>query len=153
MKPSFRNIFLSKYALVVWAIVLVVLSVVFNKVYTTWSSVNQEMRQAEQYIARHQLDFEEFVTNTSFIDKLVSRRETLPEFNEVIHKPYGIFIYSLNQYGNPEMKFWSDQQALPSPETLVKPDGEYFEHLQNGFYLTVKKVCRPVARVLSRFMR
>ena len=139
MKPLLRNIFLSRYALLVWAFVLIIISIIFNKVYTNWSSVTQELRHAERYISQTQKDFRRVLSDTDLISRLVKRIESPGEFHSMVHKPYGLFIYGTNSYGQPEIRFWSDQQALPSPETLTKPDGEYFEHLPNGYYLTVKK--------------
>ncbi|HYC38845.1 MAG TPA: HAMP domain-containing sensor histidine kinase [Chitinophagaceae bacterium] len=151
MKPSLRNILLSKYALLVWAVVLISLSIIFNKVYTTWSAVNQELRHAERYVHSHEGDFNQFLRDTTLISRLLLRQESLAEFNDVVEKPYGIFLYQPDAYRNQELRFWSDQQALPSPESLARPDGEYFEHLPNGFYVTVKRSMATPAGALHAY--
>mgnify|MGYP001569740688 FL=1 len=37
------------------------------------------------------------------------------------------------------MKFWNDQLISPSPGVLTEADGEYFSHLSNGWYFTIKR--------------
>ncbi len=45
----------------------------------------------------------------------------------------------MNVFGNVDMKFWSDQLIVPPADMIPESDGEYFLHLSNGWYYTIKK--------------
>ena len=92
MKPLFKNIFLHKYIFLVLAIVLFALSFIFNKLYTNRSSVAQEVRTAQTYINQQQLNFDQFLKDTSLINQLLDRTETLTAFTHLASKRYGIFL-------------------------------------------------------------
>ncbi|MES1197975.1 MAG: HAMP domain-containing sensor histidine kinase [Chitinophagaceae bacterium] len=139
MKPLLRNIFLNKYGLLSLAVLLFILSVIFNKVYTSGPSVIQEIRAAEKYLHHDQKDFDLFVKNTSLVRKLVSNKISKDEFEDFTRKNYGIFLYSINASGNWGLAAWSNQLVLPPIETFAQPDGNYFMHLANGHYFTEKK--------------
>ena len=140
MKSFFRNIFLRKYILLFLAVVLFTLSFVFNKLYSNRSSVSREVRIAENYINDQQNDFNEFLKNKTIVRKLLQKNETLNEFTQIASKSYGIFLYTGNTSGTADMQFWSDQLVIPPPETFTMDDGEYFLHLSNGYYFTIKKI-------------
>ena len=140
MKSFFRNIFLRKHILLFLAVVLFTLSLVFNKLYSNRSSVAREVRIAENYINDQQNDFNEFLKNTTILRKLLQKNETLNEFTQIASKSYGIFLYTGNTSGTADMQFWSDQLVIPPPETFTMDDGEYFLHLSNGYYFTIKKI-------------
>ncbi len=139
MKRFLQNILLRKYSLLALAIVLFILSFVFNKLYTNRSSVAKEGRLAEKYITGRQQDFSSFLQDTLLIRKLVEKKESLQEFNRVSTKRYGIFLYRGDDLGNVWMSFWSDQLVLPPPDIHAREDGEYFLRLLNGYYVVVKQ--------------
>ncbi|HEX7845496.1 MAG TPA: hypothetical protein VF476_06795, partial [Chitinophagaceae bacterium] len=139
MKPSFRNIFLSKYGLAILAALLFAFSFIFNKLYTHRSSVAREARLLENYITDQQKSFDRFLTDTAFIRRLILKQETLPELEELTHKKYTTFLYTADAFGRVQMKSWSDHAAVPPLDIFAKEDGEYFEHLSNGFYVAVKE--------------
>ena len=139
MNPFSGNILLRKYSLLVLAAIIFVLSVVFNKINSNRSSVVQEVKVAEKYLHRQQNDFNKFLKDTALINRLLGNNETLNEFSVLYSKPYSIFLYHTNGSGSSEMKFWNDQLITPSTGLLTEPDGEYFSHLLNGWYFTIKK--------------
>ncbi len=139
MKPSFPNISIAKYSLLTAASFLFILSYVFNTLYSNRSSVRREVRMAERYINNRQKDFTALLNDTALVRRLFEKKESLNEFNRLASKKYGIFFYSVSAFGNTEMKFWSDQQIVPPPETYSFPDGGYFEHLANGYYYIIKQ--------------
>ncbi len=139
MKLRLKNIFFSKYSWLFIAVVLFVLSFSFNKLYTNRSLLNREVKLAEQYIAKQEKDFAAFLGDTALIAKLVKETETIEQFSALASKPYSSFLYTANELGNIQMKFWSDQQAVPPPESFQMPDGEFFRQLANGYYVIIKK--------------
>jgi len=118
---------------------LFTLSYLFNKLYKNRSSVIQEVKLAEKYINNQQEDFASFCKDTSLINKLLGQSETLPEFNHLTAKKYGIFIYSTTEYNGIAMRFWNDQLVTPSATMLAAEDGEYFTKELNGSYYVIKR--------------
>ena len=80
------------------AIVLFILSFIFNTIYTYTSSINVERRNAEKYLYGLQKDFDRFLADTSLLIKLVEDKESESQFNYVIGKRYGIYLYTNLQY-------------------------------------------------------
>ncbi|HKC35699.1 MAG TPA: hypothetical protein VKB95_06540, partial [Chitinophagaceae bacterium] len=139
MKPLSKNILLGKYSLLVLATILFILSFVFNKLYSNRSSVAKEVRVAEKYLQRQQKDFNEFLKDTALVNRLLANNESFKEFSDLTSKPYSIFLYSENANVLDGMKFWNGKLISPSPDLLNAADGEYFSHLSNGWYYTIKK--------------
>ncbi len=146
MKPPVKNILLSKYSFLVLAILLFFLSFVFNKLYINRSSVAEEVNLAEKYINKQHDDFTTFCSDTSTINRLLGQGETLNEFTHLAAKKYGIFIYSVDEFGSAEMRFWNDQLVVPPSNMLTAEDGEYFSKEPNGWYYIIKKTLPAVNR-------
>lgn len=94
---------------------LFLFSFAFNKLYSNRTSVIREVKQAEHYIKKQQTDFNLFLKDTSFIYRLLNHQETKSEFEDVVSKKYGLFLYKINEFGDEEMKCWSNQLVLPQP--------------------------------------
>lgn len=139
MKPLLRNILISKYTLLQMAVVLFTLSFLFNKLYSNRTAVIQEVRIAENYLHDQQRDFQAFLRDTQLIGKIIGNTATREEFNDFAKKRYGIFLYTLSPAGNWGLTAWSNQLVVPPPESFASPDGNYFLHLVNGYYLVEKK--------------
>lgn len=139
MKPPLKNILLSKYSLLALAIIFYLLSLVFNKLYTNRSSVAREVKVAERYLHRQQNDFDGFLKDTALVNRLLTDRASLNEFTRLARKSYSIFLYSAEEFGVIEVKYWNKQLVAPSQTMLMNDDGEGFEHLSNGWYFTIKK--------------
>ncbi|MEQ1676842.1 MAG: ATP-binding protein [Chitinophagaceae bacterium] len=127
------------YSLLLLSALLFVLSFVFNKLYTNRSSVGREVKLAETYIREQEADFNKFLKDTVLVNRLLVNQESLEQLSALTAKKYGIFLYSTDEFGYRDMKFWSEQLAVPDPEVLEKEDGEYFRHLSNGAYIVVKR--------------
>jgi len=139
VKPLIKNIFGRKYSLLALAAFLLAFSFFFNKIYSNRSSVTQEVKKAESYLHHHQKDFNSVLADTGLINRLLGRTSSLQEFTSLTTKPYGIFLYSSDDFGNTRMLFWNDQLAVPPDELLASEDGEYFDKLSNGWYFISKK--------------
>jgi signal transduction histidine kinase len=132
------KIIFSRQGLLVLAVLLFAFSYFFNKIYINRSAVLQEVKLADRYVNRHEKDFEEFIRDTSLVRKLVTNSESLQEFENLTAKKYGIFLYSVNQFGVADMRFWNDQLIVPPAAMLHNKDGEYFFKGMNGYYVMVK---------------
>ncbi len=139
MKPLLRNNFFWKLGLLIAAIVLFTLSYVFNKIYTDRTSIVTEKKYAEEYLEDKQQNFHEFLSDSSLVLKLIRNAESGKEFESVIARRYGIFLYTVSNDGILSMNFWSSQLILPPPETYADGDFESFMDLLNGHYFVIKR--------------
>ena len=121
------------------AIFLFILSFVFNTLYTNRSSVAEEVKHAESYLHQKQKNFNAFLADTSLIKELIDNEESNSEFNSVVNRQYGIFLYTVGRSGTLTMNFWSNQLVLPPSQTFWLGDMEEFMHLPNGYYLVIKR--------------
>lgn len=138
MKAFPRNNLIWKFGLLLLAVVLFALSFIFNRFYTNKASLREEVRHAETYLRTHQEDFNRFLQDTALLNRLMHDRETAAEFDAVVAKDYGIFLYQVKETGTLSLNFWSSQLVLPPPETFPRADMEEAMHLPNGYYLVVK---------------
>ena len=139
MKPLVRNNLIWKFSLLLASAFLFVLSFVFNTLYTSRSSVAEEVKVAERYLHKNEKDFREFVKDTSLVLRLVENKESVDKLEKLTGKDYGIFLYQVNPSGTLTLKFWSNQLILPPPETFWMDDHEQFMKLSNGHYLVIKR--------------
>ncbi|HKB43449.1 MAG TPA: hypothetical protein VKC90_03635, partial [Chitinophagaceae bacterium] len=139
MKPVLRNIFFSKYGLLILAAILFSFSFAFNKLYTNPTSFVQEVRVAQKYLQQQQKDFNSFLHDTLLVKKLLSNDVSKNEFDYFTSRKYGIFLYRINASGNWGLASWSNQLVVPPINAFARPDGEYFMHLVNGYYIVEKK--------------
>src|SRR5688572_27226739 len=134
LRPPFNHIFRKPYVLLLPAVFFYLLSFFFTTDYSQRTSVDRELGKLETYLHTRQIDFLNFLRDTSTIRKLISKTETLTEFERVIKKSYGIFLFRSSPYTKNHLIFWSDQMLLPPEENHDLPEGEYFQDLPNGFY-------------------
>jgi signal transduction histidine kinase len=139
VKFTLRNSLFWKLSLLLAAIVLFILSFVFHKIYTTRYSLASEVTDAERYMHRQQKDFNVFVHDTALIADLIDNKVSTSDFTEVVEKPYGIFLYSVNNRGMMAMRFWSTQLIMPPDNTFAAAEMEEFIVLPNGSYFIIKK--------------
>lgn len=139
MKSTFRHILFSRYTLLGLSIFTFALSFVFNSYYTRVSAINHEKRSLTRYIQKQELDFNEAIKDTHLLRKLVQTKETLDEFNSLKEKEYGIYIVAESVFGTQQMLFWNNQNIIPPISSYNHDDGEYFQLLDNGYYVIIKK--------------
>lgn len=152
MKPLLKNTWLRQYGLLILVVLFFASSFLFSRLYSGRTSVVREVKLAERYINKKLDDFQELTSDTALVNRLVSNEETLKEFDRLANKKYGIFLYTTDELVNPEMKFWSDHQAVPPPQLMNSADGDYFKRLSNGWYVISKKTVPspdPSKRILA----
>ena len=115
--PS-KKIWLGKRSVLIVAVLLFAISFIFNKLYINRSAVAQEVKLAEKYILTHEKDFNLFLKDTGLIHRLLSDAESLHEFNTLASKKYGIYIYTVNEFGNIAQVFtaYEYKAGLTPPE-------------------------------------
>ena len=139
MKSTFRHILFSRYTLLGLSIITFALSFVFNSYYTRVSAINHEKRSLTRYIQKQELNFNEVIKDTHLLRKLVQNKESLDEFKSLEEKDYGIYIVAESVFGTQQMLFWNNQNIIPPISSYNHDDGEYFQLLDNGYYVIIKK--------------
>jgi len=147
----FRNISLSRNVLLALAVLLFGSSFFFNKIYKNRASVNQEASRAEKFIRAKYDEFNKLSDDTALVNGLLNRSLSAADFAKSSSGDYGFFLYTVSQFDDFELKFWSDNLIVPEDSLLVKADGEYFEHLSNGWYYIIRKTLPQTSDGASLF--
>lgn len=142
MKFQFINIHLPKLTLLYIAGILFLLSFLISFYLQINPSVRHEENKLESYIHSQQRDFEIFIRDSATMRKLVIRSESLKTFEKISEKDYGIFLFAETISNDHQLLFWNNQKSLPPQADYSLKDGEYFQKLSNGYYLTIKKTIR-----------
>ena len=124
----------------VGAIILYLLSFLFVGSFSPTGSLKLEISKLEDYIHREQTEFNSLVADTSLIKRLAQKTPTASEFNELIKKHTGLFVFNKSISGL-NLAFWSNQKIYPPDDIYGRNDTLYFKQVENGngFYLCVKK--------------
>ncbi|HEX6169493.1 MAG TPA: hypothetical protein VFZ33_07345, partial [Chitinophagaceae bacterium] len=124
----------------VGAVILYLLSFLFERSFSPIRSINIEINRLENYIETRQNEFNKLVSDTSLIRKLADKTESLKELNKLVSKSTGIFIFRKSIAGQ-QLLFWSNQVTYPPDEIFGFTDTSYFRQLSNGngFYVCTKK--------------
>lgn len=128
--------------LVLAASVLLILSFISEFYFQTQPSIVAEQRKLENHIRKQQHDFRTVMSDSALIGKLLLQKESLEEFRAVVQKTYGIYLYREDSTGGQQLLFWNDQNVVPPPEAAAWEDGEYFQRLENGYYVVEKRTIR-----------
>ncbi|HVG13234.1 MAG TPA: hypothetical protein VM843_09530, partial [Flavisolibacter sp.] len=134
-----------KFTLLLSAIALFLLSIVSAFYFRINPSARFEQKKLERYIHQQQQDFNSFLKDSSLIQKLIQRRESLPEYEAVLQKKYGIFLYAETLSEEHELFFWNNQNVIPPGADYTLADGEYFKQFPNGYYVLVKQTIQMPA--------
>lgn len=122
--------------------VVLALSFLSAMYFQTKPSILVEKGSLESYIHRQQKDFKKLISDSALMRKLVQQNESLSEFSSVEQKKYGVFLFAETVSGPHQILFWNNQKILPPMADFSRADGEYFEHLENGYYVVEKRTIR-----------
>ena len=124
----------------VGAVILYLLSFLFTDSFSPISSFKLEIGRLENYIHKEQREFNSLVADTSLIKRLAQKTATASEFNSLIKKSSGLFVFTKSIAGI-KLSFWSNQKIYPPDDLFSRGDTSYFKQIENGngFYLCVKK--------------
>ncbi len=124
------------------AVVLYLLSFLFEKTFTPDRSTSFEATKLESYIHKNQEEYNKLAADTTFIERLVNKRESEAELKKIIENPTGLFIFRKSITGI-DLLFWSNQKTYPPDEIFRFTDTSYFSLRSNGYFICSK---RTIAR-------
>ncbi len=129
---------LPKRSLLYTAVALFIVSLFTSWYFHIKPSVDYEGKVLERYIHRQQEDAQRLWSDTALMRRLVLKQESLSEFRSIAAKEYGFFVFA-ETIGAQDLLFWNNQKILPPAADFSLADGEYFQHLANGYYVILKK--------------
>jgi signal transduction histidine kinase len=130
---------LPKRVLLIIAAILYTLSFATSYYLRANPSITYEQKQLQHYIQEREKNFQTFLKDTVLLAKLVSDVETQKEFETLIRKDYGIYLYEPNDSSGLNLLFWNNQFVLPPVDTTHQSNGTSFKTLANGLYVLVKQ--------------
>jgi two-component system, NtrC family, nitrogen regulation sensor histidine kinase NtrY len=139
VKPLRSNNYWSNYGLLLLSIFLFTLSFLFNKLYTSRTSVQKEVNSAQHYLQQQHKAFIALIADTALVTSLLTQSSSLHTYTTQTTQAFGFFLYKKTSYASPAMKYWSQQLAMPPEGVVSGADGEYFQKLSNGFYVIHKR--------------
>lgn len=138
MKFSHLHSHLPKRSLLFFAVGLFLLSFVSAYYFQIQPSIDHQQKQLQRYIQNQKKDVDLLLQDTLLMRKLVLKNESLDEFKKVEEKKFGFFLFAETISDNQNLIFWNNQKILPPDADFTLKDGEYFQHLTNGYYVVVK---------------
>ena len=112
---------------------LYTISFLFTNYFSPSSSPEKAANAISRYISGKEKDFEKLVKDTAFIRTITSSAHWTQTKNT--DNEDGLFLYVLNDKGNPLQVHWNTNMMGVSEDDLKKPDGFYPVKYQNGFFV------------------
>jgi signal transduction histidine kinase len=105
-------------------------------------SIEYQQKLLQRYVHKEEKDADALLQDNNLMRKLVLGNENLQEFKRVASKGYGVFLFAETISGNQDLLFWNNQKILPPDADFNLKDGEYFQHLTNGYYVVKKSTLK-----------
>ena len=94
----------------------------------------------ESDIQSQENDFDKLLKDTALLQRLVRQQYSAAELSELTEKkPYCIFLYASDQFGNHDLKFWNSQLVLPDNNLLPGEAMNELVYLRNGQYECIRR--------------
>jgi len=117
---------------------LYTLSFLFTNYFAADSSANKVSKVLTQYLTGKEHEFENICKDTALLKNITSG-EPSEERDQLTKKDYGLFVYAVNDIGNPIDLYWNTNFMFVERGDLEKPDGFYAVKYKNGFFELLKK--------------
>lgn len=132
-----KAIFKQGYSLIIAAWMFTLSFVVSN--YWAFNASPKNVKQSfEQYLSSRETEFEQLVSDSVAMHLLISPSMDKSRL-QLLDKDYGIFVYQMRDSLPPVERYWNTFNMSVSKEHLLKPDGYYPIHANNGFFEMLKK--------------
>ncbi len=134
LKSSFNT----KKHLLIAAVWMFVISFLVSSFFSYRTSINRAKNQVEEHLQENQEAFHDLLNDTILLHQLHTNtlnRDTRPG---VYDEPFGMFIYTRNDLGNPILTFWNSHEVEPNITDVNRKDGSVLVKYQNGFFVLEK---------------
>ena len=127
----------------VGAVSLYLLSFLFTGSFSPTRSLKLEISKLENYIHIEQTEFNSLVADTSLIKRLAQKTATASEFNELIKKSTGLFVFNKSISGL-NLSFGAIKKYILLMTSSAETIQLYFKQVENGewvLFMRQKNIC------------
>ncbi len=126
--------------LIITAAWLYTISFIFSNYWSYNSSPLKVQNQLEQQLSLKEKQFDKIVADTVLLKESIKDTSSFTAIrDQLIQQNFGLFIYTINDVGNPILAFWNSNHYYVDEADLKKKDGNYFADYQNGDFEFIKK--------------
>lgn len=134
LKTSFNT----RRHLLIAAVWMFVISFLVSSFFSYRTSLTRAQDQVEDHLHENQEAFHELINDTSQVYRLHAGLLNSDNKPPVYDVPYGFFIYSVNDIGNPILTFWNTHAVEPLISDVHRKDGSRLVQYQNGYFVLEK---------------
>lgn len=138
MVQIFRKVSAQYGWLFITAAWLYTVSFIFTNYLSPGSSVQKAANTAEKNITNQEKAFERIASDSSTLAALVSENSS-PVKQQLFNDALGIFIYQVNDLGNPIPVYWNSNKMFIEEREITLPAGSYAVKHQNGSFEFIKQ--------------
>ena len=139
MISTLRNASLKHGYLIIMAAWLYTISFIATNYLSYNASPKKVQQKLQQYLRNNEQRFFTLVSDTAIRQALITNKNNDAQKVNLTNEPFGIFVYIVNDIGNPLLTYWNSNKYYITPEDLHKKNGNYFVHYQNGSFELIKK--------------
>lgn len=135
-----RKAFIRHGYLIIIAAWLYTISFIVHNYWNNNSTPQKVQKRLADYLVEREKTFEQLSTDTALLRSLADISiNTTQEHSQLTALPFGIFIYQLNDVGNPLLSYWNNNKIYINAGDLQRPDGYYYVNYLNGSFEYIKK--------------
>jgi signal transduction histidine kinase len=141
LKLELKQYLLKNVSLLIGAAWAFTLAFAFSTYWSSTSSPDRVVRKLTQHLHRQERDFEKRANDTALILRLLSQNETRTEFNGMLAKSYGFFVYVNDTSSNSgsQLRYWNTQVMQPPVEAVGRVNENYTDSLPNGEFEIINR--------------
>lgn len=141
MIATLKKIFYRHGYLLIAAAWLYTISFLFTNYFSYGSSPQSVSRLISRDIISREKSFDQLLQDTALLNGLISDDADKIK-QDLVNDGMGIFVYQLNDVGNPLQLYWNTNAMAVSKEDLKRADGHYMVNNQNGYFEFIKSSIR-----------
>ncbi|WP_430896824.1 MULTISPECIES: sensor histidine kinase [unclassified Paraflavitalea] len=141
MKQALKKWAQTNLYLLLLATVFFILAFVWNRFLGSNSTASYYTNEIEKNIQKKEKHFQSLNKDTALIAALVNSNYSQDTLTDLLEDKlgYGFFIYDESYTGEPVLRFWNTQSALPPLNLMQESDVSRMVTLKNGQYVHVSK--------------
>ena len=116
---------------------LYTLSFIFTNYFSYSSSTEKVAHVLGEYMHGQENSFINLLQDSAVVNSIINDSPSSLK-KQLYIDAQGIFVYQVNDLGNPVEIYWNTNKMSPAPEDILKPDGSYLVNYQNGVFELVK---------------
>jgi len=124
--------------LIIAAAWLYTISFLFSNYFAPDASPAKVANVLSDYLNEKERTFEKLCKDTQQLKDIIAN-EISEQKQEFANEDYGLFMYVVNDIGNPIEIFWNTNQMSVVPADVRRPDGYYAVKYKNGYFELLKK--------------